>query len=1092
MSEDLLWYKDAIIYQTHVKAFFDTDGDGTGDFRGLTRKLDYIRDLGANTIWLLPFYPSPMRDDGYDIADYRNIDPRYGSRRDFRRFVGAAHRRGLRVITEFIINHTSDQHPWFQAARRAPKGSKKRDFYVWSDDDKRFAETRIIFTDTETSNWAWDPVAQQYYWHRFFSHQPDLNHNNPQVVKAVIRLMRFWLDLGVDGLRLDAIPYLCVREGTNNENLPETHAVIKQMRAVVDHHYGDRIFLAEANQWPEDVRDYFGDGDECHLAYHFPLMPRIYMALAQEDRYPVVEILEQTPEIPPSCQWAIFLRNHDELTLEMVSDRERDYMYRTYAADPRMRINVGIRRRLAPLLGNDQDKIRLLHSLLLSMPGSPILYYGDELGMGDNIYLGDRNGVRTPMQWSPDRNAGFSRADPERLYLPPIMDAIYGYQSVNVEAQQRHAASLLNWMRRIIEVRKAHRVFGRGSLRFLDPGNRKILAYVREGGAADKDGEALLCVANLGRGAQPVELDLASFRGRVPIELLGQTAFPPIGDLPYLLTLPGHGFYWFLLSQDAAAPDWHEEHLAPLQLATLVTPEGWRSLQPTRAMRRDASKRALSLMENKILPAYLSTRRWYAAKGRPIRAVSFAQWQEWREWLLTLIRVELEDGGEQYYFFPLAILWDDGDGTGMAGPGLGTALARVRRQATTGTLCDALADARFAREMTAAIRAGDEISLDVGSLVFQPTSAMASLVGDLDARQEVRQPPDRSYSAAILDNRLFLKIYRRLRPGLSSEIEMGRFLTEVSPFAGIVPLAGTLDFRDEDGLATTLAVLQKYVPNQGDLWGVTLDLLGRLGDAYGDRVDEWDSDLAHVSYAALIDTLGRRLAELHRALARTGVGPAFEPEPVAATDPGAWRERLHADALTTLARLEAQLQNLSDQARAVGEEFLAASSLLLARLMDPLPADLDLLKIRCHGNLHLGQVLVVGNDVVMIDFEGEPTGGPGAGRLKECPLIDVAGILRSFRYAAARTLTLVSQDHPAERERMADPFARWSGAMSERFLAAYREAAADARLYPPAAEQSDLLLRHFMLRRALYEIRYELHNRPEWVAIPLQGVLELL
>ncbi|MFW5724171.1 MAG: maltose alpha-D-glucosyltransferase, partial [Halochromatium sp.] len=599
-TADPLWYKDAIIYQTHVKAFFDTDGDGTGDFRGLTQKLDYVQALGVNAIWLLPFYPSPMRDDGYDISDYRNVHPAYGSKRDVRRFISAAHRRGIRVIVELIINHTSDQHPWFQAARRAPKGSSKRNFYVWSDDDSRFSETRIIFTDSEASNWTWDPVAEQYYWHRFFSHQPDLNHNHPQVVKAVIRVMRAWLDLGVDGLRLDAIPYLCVRDGTSNENLPETHDVIKQMRAVVDAHYENRMFLAEANQWPEDVRDYFGDSDECHVCYHFPLMPRMYMALAQEDRHPIVEIMEQTPEIPADCQWALFLRNHDELTLEMVSDRERDYMYQTYASDPRMRVNVGIRRRLAPLLDNNPNKIRLMVSLLLSMPGSPILYYGDELGMGDNIYLGDRNAVRTPMQWTPDRNAGFSRADPERLYLPPIMDAVYGYQSVNAEAQSRSASSLLNWMRRIIEVRKAHRVFGRGSIEFLHPGNRKVLAYVRASTAADPipddardKHEILLCVVNLGRGAQPVELDLARFQGRVPVELLGRTPFPPIGELPYLLTLAGHGFYWFLLSEQEAAPAWHDERLPAPRLATLVLPEGWRSLRLDRAKRPEPARRAL-------------------------------------------------------------------------------------------------------------------------------------------------------------------------------------------------------------------------------------------------------------------------------------------------------------------------------------------------------------------------------------------------------------------------------------------------------------------------------------------------------------------
>jgi len=572
---DPLWYKDAIIYQLHVKAFFDGTNDGMGDFRGLAKKLDYIQDLGVNTIWLLPFYPSPMKDDGYDTSDYRNIHPDYGTRRDFRQFVREAHRRGIKVITELIINHTSDQHPWFQAARRAPKDSAKRRFYVWSDTDQKFPETRIIFTDTETSNWAWDPVAQQYYWHRFFSHQPDLNHNNPEVVKAVTKVMRFWLDMGVDGLRLDAIPYLCVREGTNNENLPETHDVIKQMRAVVDEHYQYRMFLAEANQWPEDVREYFGNSDECHMAYHFPLMPRMYMAVAQEDRHPIVEIMRQTPEIPADCQWAVFLRNHDELTLEMVTDRERDYMYETYAHDTRMRVNVGIRRRLAPLMDNSPDKIKLMNSLLMSMPGSPIIYYGDEIGMGDNIYLGDRNAVRTPMQWSPDRNAGFSTADPQRLYLPPIMDAIYGYQAVNVEAQSRDPSSLLNWMKRMIAVRKSYKAFGRGSLAFLRPGNRKILAYIRE----YRD-ESILCVANMAHTAQPVELDLSRFKGRVPVEMLGHIPFPPIGDLPYLLTLHGYGVYWFQLATEAEVPSWHEEHLPPMELPVLVLFDQWRSFFP--------------------------------------------------------------------------------------------------------------------------------------------------------------------------------------------------------------------------------------------------------------------------------------------------------------------------------------------------------------------------------------------------------------------------------------------------------------------------------------------------------------------------------
>ena len=542
LADDPLWYLDAVIYQLHVKAFFDSNGDGIGDFKGLTEKLDYIRELGVNTIWVMPFYPSPLLDDGYDVSNYEEVHPPYGTVEDFKRFVQEAHDRGLRVITELIMNHTSDQHPWFQAARRAPKGSVKRDYYVWSDDPNKYAGTRIIFTDTESSNWAWDPVAQQHYWHRFFSHQPDLNYDNPHVVRAVLRTMHYWLDMGVDGFRLDAIPYLVEREGTSNENNPETHTIVKQVRADLDKSYPGRMLLAEANMWPEDVRQYFGDGDECHMAYHFPMMPRLYMSIAMEDRYPLVEIMSQTPPIPANCQWAIFLRNHDELTLEMVTDRERDYMYRIFANDPRMRVNVGIRRRLAPLLENNRRRIELLNSILLSFPGTPIIYYGDEIGMGDNIYLGDRHGVRTPMQWSADRNGGFSRANPSRLSSPLIMDPVFGYDAVNVEAQRDDPSSLLNWMRQMIKLRRVFKVFGRGTIQFLAPSNPKIVAYVRQ-----YENERVLCVANLSRFAQPVSLDVPQLQGVTPIEMLGYVEFPKIGAGPYCLSLGPYGFFWFEL-----------------------------------------------------------------------------------------------------------------------------------------------------------------------------------------------------------------------------------------------------------------------------------------------------------------------------------------------------------------------------------------------------------------------------------------------------------------------------------------------------------------------------------------------------------------
>jgi maltose alpha-D-glucosyltransferase/alpha-amylase len=538
-----LWYKDAVFYEVHVRGFYDSNADGIGDFRGLTEKLEYLQWLGINCIWLLPIYESPLRDGGYDIADYYAILPEYGSIDDFKSFLDAAHARGIRVITDLVINHTSDQHPWFQEARSSPD-SPKRNFYVWSDTRDQYADARIIFTDTEKSNWTWDDQAQAFFWHRFFSHQPDLNYDNPEVHKAMLDVVAFWLDLGVDGFRVDAVPYLYEREGTNCENLPETHAFLRKLRAFVDERYPDRLLLAEANQWPEDVVQYFGDGDEFHMGYHFPIMPRLFMALMQEDRRPIVEILERTPEIPNNCQWGIFLRNHDELTLEMVTDEERDYLYNEYAKDRRMRLNLGIRRRLAPLLDNGRRRMELLHGLLFSLPGSPFLYYGDEIGMGDNIYLGDRDGVRTPMQWSSDRNAGFSRADSERLYYPLIANPVYGYQSVNVEAQQRYPSSLLGWIRVMLHVRQEHKVFGRGSMEFIRPENRKIFAFTRH-----YEGETILCVFNLSRVAQPVLLDLSRFSGKVPTEMVGKTDFPVITEQPYQLALAPFGFYWFLLTE---------------------------------------------------------------------------------------------------------------------------------------------------------------------------------------------------------------------------------------------------------------------------------------------------------------------------------------------------------------------------------------------------------------------------------------------------------------------------------------------------------------------------------------------------------------
>ena len=1095
-QDDPLWYKDAIIYQLHVKAFGDSNQDGIGDFRGLIQRLDYVQDLGVNTLWLLPFYPSPLRDDGYDISDYRNVHPQYGTRADFKAFVREAHRRGLKVITELVINHTSEQHPWFQAARRAPPGSAKRNFYVWSDDDKKFPETRIIFTDTETSNWAWDPVAKAYYWHRFFSHQPDLNHNNPQVVKAVIKRMRFWLDMGVDGLRLDAIPYLCVSEGTTNENLPETHAVIKEMRAVVDAHYKNRLFLAEANQWPEDVRDYFGEADECHMAYHFPLMPRMYMAVAQEDRHPIVEIMDQTPEIPETCQWAIFLRNHDELTLEMVTDKERDYMYQAYAADPRMRVNVGIRRRLAPLLDNDLDKLKLMNSLLLSMPGTPIIYYGDEIGMGDNIYLGDRNGVRTPMQWSPDRNAGFSRADPQRLYLPPIMDPIYGYDAVNVESQHREPYSLLNWMKRMIAVRKTHKAFGRGRLEFIKPGNRKILAYIRE-----YEDEAVLCVANLSRSAQPVELDLSRFKGRVPLEMLGHTPFPAVGELPYLLTLPRHGFYWFQLTSHAEAPAWHEERLPATDLPVLVLFQGWQSFfaEQVNASRQSMAATLYERLTRTILPNYLPTRRWFAAKGERIDKVEIAEhviWKGKEEWLLARVEVKLPNGEAQTYSLPLSLAWEK-DGDDQLRTLLADTLARVRVHARMGVLYDAFADERFCRALVESMQRHTEIPVNGGRLRFSATAAFAELAGlDPTALPVRRSPVESSNTTIFLGDQLFLKGYRRLQQGISPELEMGRFLTEVSPFANIVPLAGALEYQSADGTIATLALLQGFVANQGDAWNYTLGTLRRfLEDCLLQpeaMKDQCDCDEANAVFLLMMQTLGRRTGELHRALATETGDPAFDPEPISAADVSAWNEQVCAEAVQTLDKLDRQQGSLPDVLRDLAQRLLASRNTVLERIHALQPVDLYALKTRYHGDYHLGQVLVKENDFVIIDFEGEPARTLEERRGKHSPSKDVAGMLRSFNYAAFAVLSDITADRPNDIA-LLGPFVRdWERKTINAFMSGYEEAVAGCAVYPEEPTYAQALIDLFVLEKAFYELRYELDNRPTWVSVPLGGLCELL
>jgi maltose alpha-D-glucosyltransferase / alpha-amylase len=1094
---DPLWFKDAVIYEVHVRAFCDGNDDGCGDIPGLTRKLDYIKDLGVNTLWLLPFYPSPGKDDGYDIADYRNIHPQYGTRADFRAFVREAHRRNLRVITELVINHTSDAHPWFQAARRAAPGSVKRNYYVWSDTTTRYAGTRIIFRDSETSNWMWDEQAGAYYWHRFFSHQPDLNFDNPHVLRAVLRIMDFWLRLGVDGFRLDAIPYLVEREGTGNENLRETHEVIKRIRREISGRYSDRLLLAEANQWPEDVRGYFGDGrDECHMAFHFPLMPRMYMAIAQEDRHPIVEILAQTADIPATCQWAIFLRNHDELTLEMVTSEERDYLFQAYAAEPRARLNLGIRRRLAPLMENDPERIKLMNSLLLSLPGSPIIYYGDEIGMGDNVFLGDRNGLRTPMQWSPDRNAGFSLADPQQLYLPPIMDPVYGYQAVNVEAQTRDRSSLLNWMKRMLQVRRTSQAFGRGTLRFFRPGNRHVLAYLREFGD-----DTLLCVANLARSAQPVELDLADHQGSVPVELLGHTVFPPIGPRPYLLSLPGYAFYWFRLSREAEAPPWHESHLAAEDLPVLVLSEGWDSFFPERVpqARTAFATRLRAELEDRLVADLLATQRWAAPAGTvlpgttaraapraPARLVDQLLPQaEFERWLVGIYQVT-QGARAGLYFVPLAMAFEEREAE-RCRKLRPAALARIRQQAAVGVLADACADEDFCRALVAAIGAARALSAAGGRLQCTAGGSFAALAGSATAPPAVAPAGTQGANTTVrVGDTLFLKVCRRLQPGISPGVEIGRYLTDVAHFPHSVPLAGSIEYQRADGTRCTLALLQAFVSNQGDGWDYTVNHLVRfLEERITGAQPPGD---AHGLHLALMRTLAERTAQLHAALAAATADPALTPEPLTAADLAGWRRARRSAAAQVLELLAQHVAHLPPAAAADAAIVLRRRRLLLRRLGASARRVPRGLKIRCHGDYHLGQVLLKRNDFVITDFEGPPDQSVAERRRKRSPLSDVAGMLRSFAYAREMALQRCSLTSADERARWQPLLEQWERQARRTFMETYDELARASGLYA-SLEEMQPLLQLLEIDTAVADLRYELTDRPEWAGVPLRRLL---
>jgi maltose alpha-D-glucosyltransferase/alpha-amylase len=1093
IEDSISWYKDAIIYELHIKAFFDSNGDGVGDFQGLLEKLDYLEDLGVTAIWLLPFYPSPLRDDGYDIADYYTINKTYGDLKIFKAFIKEAHRRGLKIITELVINHTSDQHPWFQRARKAKKGSPLRDFYVWSDDPNKYKDARIIFTDTEPSNWSWDPVAESYYWHRFFSHQPDLNFDNPRVQQEIFKIMEFWLKMGVDGFRLDAVPYLFERENTNCENLPETHQFLKDLRKKVDENFSNKLLLAEANMWPEDSAAYFGDGDECHMNYHFPIMPRMFMAVKMEDRYPITDIIDQTPEIPESCQWAIFLRNHDELTLEMVTDEERDYMYKMYTKDTQAKINVGIRHRLAPLLENSRSKIELMNFLLFSLPGTPVIYYGDEIGMGDNFYLGDRDGVRTPMQWNANKNAGFSEANPHKLYLPVIIDPEYKYESINVESQQMSTSSLLWWMKRIINMRKQYKAFGRGKITFLSPANAKVIAFTRIYGE-----ETILVLANLSRFPQAAEIELGEYEDYVPVEMFSHNKFPPITDRPYLFTMGPHGYFWFLLQKE-------RDYVEDKGDQPVVKVNKWQEL---------FTDRNLQQLEVKILPDYIKDCRWFGSKARNIKTLKIREKIEIGEkgsyfnWLI--LDIQYNEGLADGYQLPITFvrIQQDEDLRQVDKKGI---ISKLKVGEDEGLLIDAVYDEGFRNTLFSHLKKGRKIKVGADQLVFH-----ANGKDGLKSAQEVSSKilsAEQSNTSIIYNGRYFMKLYRKVDNTINPDLEITRFLTEKAQFPNVPQFLGDISLFHKGNTRTVLAMMQEAVPNQGDAWEYTKDALHRYfervlvlpqTESKPQIVEELSSPLAFNDlsdslqelmggiFSERILLLGKRTGEMHQALTSFPEEKDFELEEFSLHYQRSLFSSMQSLTRSTFQSLKQNLKNLPENVREEADEVLHLKDQVLKIFKRIFDHKITTMKIRNHGDFHLGQVLWTGKDFMIIDYEGEPARPYSERRLKRSPLRDVAGMIRSFHYASYSTV-LQDQYVNQRKEQNLQGWAEvWFHHISRFYLKGYFDQVKGEPFIPKDRGDVKILLETYLLEKAVYELNYELNNRPDWVIIPLRGIKSII
>ncbi len=1082
-EESSFWYKYGIIYQVHIKAFRDSNDDGIGDFNGLVEKLDYIKDLGVNIIWILPFYPSPMKDDGYDISDYFDINPEYGILADFKRFLRVAHRKGIRVITELVLNHTSDQHDLFQKARKSPPGSPQRNFYVWTDTPDKYLDARIIFNDFESSNWSWDPLAKAYYWHRFYSHQPDLNFENPEVHRFLFKAVDFWFDMGVDGLRLDAVPYLYEREGTNCENLTETHEFLKKLNKHINEKYKDKMLLAEANQWPEDAVAYFGKGDECQMAFHFPLMPRMYMAIQMEDRFPIIDILEQTPDIPEVCQWAMFLRNHDELTLEMVTDEERDYMYRFFAKDNRARLNFGIRRRLAPLVENNRRKIELLNILLFSLPGTPIIYYGDEIGMGDNYYLGDRNGVRTPMQWNSDSNAGFSDANPQKLYLPIIIDPEYHYEAVNVEVQQRNNSSLLWWMKKALGIRKKYKAFGSGKIEFLSPQNPKVIAFLRTYGE-----EIILVVANLSRFSQVVELDLSKFLGYTPIETFSLNKFPPIGELYYMLTLSPYDHYWFELKKIN-----HHEGLR----RDKVIPE---------ILNKD------DVFKEKFFLEYIEQTTWFKKGEFKIESVLILdkiQLSDKDD--LLIIKISYVDELPEFYLLPITY-----NAIPFSGVVLYENVSAIMgefkdKENNQMIVFDGIFDEIFQQNFMKAISIKRTIRGNNGELYFSKEKKLQKLF--TDSRQFAPSKllkADNKDMIILYNENIVLKLYRRLEEGIHPGAEILSFLSNMTSFQNIHQFAGKITYEQNNAEPITIGLIKKYIPNQGDAWLYFLDaakkyfenlyinnktkkrriksLTNLFVDSSKIRNGVAIADAVDNIYIEMAGLLGERTAQLHLALSSNYEDKDFIPESYSSFYQRSIYQSLRSNIKNTFRLLKKYMNNLDKELRREAVKTLEFEEEIIDYIAIILKDKISAKRIRIHGDYHLRQILFTGKDFVITNFEGPSSIPISERRIKRSALRDAASMVWSFHFAAF--VASFTDDVQAKAEiAKSELFAQqWWLYIGNKFLSSYLKSVKNADFLPDDKDEIEYLFHFYFLEKILLELANCLTENSPWLNIPFKGL----